>query len=185
MPQRDAFSMLFDRVAELERRVTNTVRRVRVSAYEAGRVRVEDDTGFQSDWLSQAAITSGEWKIDAPANPGAQGMLFAPDGDPAQALFYPSLPSDDNPNASKEPGTFRLQGPQDITITITGGGVEITASTTVTVNAPETIVNSDTIQLGGEGGPAVARIGDLVAVGAGSSAGNWPIITGSDITFSN
>jgi phage baseplate assembly protein gpV len=42
-------------------------------------------------------------------------------------------------------------------------------------------VDAGAVTLGGEGGKSVARIGDLVLVSAGSSAGQWPIITGSDI----
>lgn len=50
----------------------------------------------------------------------------------------------------------------------------------ILVEAPKVVVQSDDISLGGEGGPKVARVGDLVAVGSGSSAGNWPIVSGSD-----
>jgi phage baseplate assembly protein gpV len=41
--------------------------------------------------------------------------------------------------------------------------------------------DADTVTLGGEGGKQVARIGDMVTVGAGSSAGQWPITSGSDV----
>lgn len=50
----------------------------------------------------------------------------------------------------------------------------------ILVEAPKVVVQSDDISLGGEGGAKVARVGDLVAVGSGSSTGNWPIISGSD-----
>ena len=42
-------------------------------------------------------------------------------------------------------------------------------------------VEAETVTLGGEGGEKVARIGDRVQVGAGSSAGLWPIVEGSDV----
>ncbi len=45
---------------------------------------------------------------------------------------------------------------------------------------PRAVVESDDVNLGGEDGPRVARIGDLVHVQAGSSAGHWPIVTGSE-----
>ncbi|MBL4774485.1 MAG: phage baseplate assembly protein V [Mariprofundus sp.] len=41
------------------------------------------------------------------------------------------------------------------------------------------IVTAGNVHLGGLGGQPVARIGDKVAVGAGSSAGQWPIVSGS------
>jgi phage baseplate assembly protein V len=50
----------------------------------------------------------------------------------------------------------------------------------IEVVAPKVVVISDDISLGGEGGAKVARVGDLVNVGSGSSAGQWPIVGGSD-----
>lgn len=50
----------------------------------------------------------------------------------------------------------------------------------ILVEAPKVVVQSDDISLGGEGGQRVARVGDLVRVGSGSSAGDWQIISGSD-----
>ncbi|WP_026601693.1 phage baseplate assembly protein domain-containing protein [Methylomonas sp. 11b] len=48
------------------------------------------------------------------------------------------------------------------------------------VKSPKVVVESDDIHLGGEGGAKVARVGDKVNVGSGSSAGLWPIVEGSD-----
>lgn len=48
------------------------------------------------------------------------------------------------------------------------------------VTAGKVVVESPDIRLGGEGGQKVARVGDQVQVGAGSSAGLWPIVEGSD-----
>jgi len=50
----------------------------------------------------------------------------------------------------------------------------------IEVESPKVVVTSDDISLGGEGGAKVARVGDLVNVGSGSSAGQWPIMSGSD-----
>lgn len=59
------------------------------------------------------------------------------------------------------------------------GTLEISAPKLV-LNASEAIVlRCDDVSLGEEGGPAVARIGDRVDVGGGSSAGLWPIVEGS------
>ncbi|MBF0247138.1 MAG: hypothetical protein HQL36_03565 [Alphaproteobacteria bacterium] len=58
-------------------------------------------------------------------------------------------------------------------------GVTVTAPL-ATVTADKVVIDSADINLGGEGGAQVARIGDMVAVSGGSSAGNWPIISGSD-----
>lgn len=50
----------------------------------------------------------------------------------------------------------------------------------IRVTAPKVVIDSDDISLGGDGGNKVARVGDLVNVGSGSSAGQWPIVSGSD-----
>ena len=49
----------------------------------------------------------------------------------------------------------------------------------IEVAAPKVVVKSANVQLGADGGPAVARVGDMVNVGSGSSAGQWPIVSGS------
>lgn len=49
----------------------------------------------------------------------------------------------------------------------------------IEVDAPKVVVKSNDVHLGAEGGPRVARIGDKVQVGSGSSAGLWPIVEGS------
>ncbi len=58
--------------------------------------------------------------------------------------------------------------------------IEITGTMAVHVTAPEVTVTSDNITLGEAGGAKVARVGDRVNVGAGSSQGLWPIVEGSD-----
>jgi hypothetical protein len=47
------------------------------------------------------------------------------------------------------------------------------------VKAPKVVVESGDVQLGGEGGQRVARVGDKVEVKTGSSAGLWEIVEGS------
>lgn len=67
-------------------------------------------------------------------------------------------------------------------VSVTGGDdVEISAGSNVTINAgANAVINGEDLALGGVGGPRVARVGDLVNVGSGSSAGTWPIVSGSD-----
>ena len=50
----------------------------------------------------------------------------------------------------------------------------------IAVTAPVVVVDSPDVRLGGSGGQRVARVGDNVQVGGGSSAGLWPIVDGSD-----
>ncbi|SDR07601.1 hypothetical protein [Pseudovibrio sp. Tun.PSC04-5.I4] len=163
------------RLAEVERRSGNFVRKVKVASYESGKVVVEDGSGFKSAPVTQASISSGEWQIDAPANAGAQGFLFCQDGETENGIFFPCIPSGANPHASAEGGTLRLKGPEGVVVEIAGGKL--------TVTADKATVNASKVELGGTGGKKVARKGDMVAVGAGSSKGNWPIIEGSSTVF--
>ncbi|MEX2630035.1 MAG: phage baseplate assembly protein V [Tistlia sp.] len=50
----------------------------------------------------------------------------------------------------------------------------------IEVEAPKVVVKSPDVHLGEDGGPRVARVGDRVNVGSGSSAGLWPIVEGSE-----
>ena len=50
----------------------------------------------------------------------------------------------------------------------------------IEVESPKVVVISDDISLGGEGGERLARVGDMVRVVSGSSAGDWPIVSGSN-----
>jgi len=68
---------------------------------------------------------------------------------------------------------IRLEDKHGNTIVLDAAGVTVTSSGTVNVNA------SGAVNLGGPGGAGVARIGDRVNVGSGSSAGLWPIVEGS------
>ena len=55
---------------------------------------------------------------------------------------------------------------------------EITSQKT-RLASKKVVLDCDDIALGGEGGARVARVGDLVRVGHGSSAGDHPIVGGS------
>ncbi|WP_085908473.1 phage baseplate assembly protein V [Kiloniella majae] len=87
---------------------------------------------------------------------------------------------------SKYGQEIHLRDDGGITITAPGGDLKIDApevninTPAATINTDKAVINSDDIHLGGEGGEQVARITDMVRVGTGSSAGDWPIISGSD-----
>ncbi|MBF0248042.1 MAG: phage baseplate assembly protein [Alphaproteobacteria bacterium] len=129
-----------------------------------------------------------EYGFTSAPHPGAEAVLAAAAGDRAHSLVV-----------GVEDRRYRLTGLaggevaiyDDLgqVIKLARTGIEVTTgqSAGVTVNAPvinanvdKVVVNSNDIHLAGEGGAQIARVGDLVAVGTGSSAGNWPIISGSD-----
>ncbi|SNY91394.1 hypothetical protein SAMN04515647_1616 [Cohaesibacter sp. ES.047] len=172
----DEISDLKDWRAEQERKSNNYVRKVRMKERKDGKVIVEDGSGFVSGPVTQASMTSGEWTIDAPANPGAQGFLICPDGETEGGAFFPCLPNDNHPHASTEQGTLRLKGPAGAEIEIAGG--------VATLKGVKVVIDPET-HLAGKGGPAVARVGDMVDVKFGSSKGLHPIIQGSSKVFAN
>jgi phage baseplate assembly protein V len=77
-------------------------------------------------------------------------------------------------------GEVALHDDQGQTIVLYRDRVEIKTPNRVDVIAPKVVILSDNINLGGEGGAKVARVGDKVRVGSGSSAGDWPIVEGSN-----
>lgn len=127
---------------------------------------------YLSPWYPHPE-SGGATKTWAPLSEGQIVGMINPGGDPRQGVLLRGGFSDDNPQPSESLDENKFLF----------GGVEITiaADGSVVINAPgKVVVNSPDVHLGGEGGPKVARIGDLVEVAAGSSAGKWPIVTGAD-----
>ena len=58
-----------------------------------------------------------------------------------------------------------------------GKSIVLKRDGTIEVTAPKVVVNSGDVNLGGTGGPKVARIGDRVDV----NGTLWPIVEGSDV----
>ncbi len=79
----------------------------------------------------------------------------------------------------KRNGTLEITAPK--VVFETTGDVEVNAQGDCKIDSQGKVVveAANSIHLDGEGGPAVARVGDRVNVSSGSSAGQWPIIEGS------
>lgn len=159
------------------------------TALRVGAVAVVDPVkGFRVKWGEGAdgkpflspfyphPESGGATSTWAPLSEGQIVGVLNPGGDPRQGILLRGGFSGKNPPPSQSLDENKLTfGGVSVTIT-KDGAVVIDAAAAVTVNAP--VVN-----LGGEGGRPVARIGDKVAVGAGSSAGEWPIVSGSNTVF--
>lgn len=124
-------------------------------------------------WLSPWLPHPETGKTSVPLRKGQIVGVMSPSGDMRQGLVFRGGYSAENssPNQNMEANVFEDAG---VRIEIVDGGLVITAEARVTVNAPS-------VALGGEGGPQVARVGDLVHVASGSSSGFWPIVTGSSV----
>jgi len=165
-------------IAELERRLLNMIRFGMITSVDLNsatcRVKL-DDTHTTGDlpWSVQRAGNVRTW---SPLSVGEQVMIISPAGDLTQGVVVPSLYQNAHPapsNKANEHITDYGDGTV-ITYDTTAHKLRIDCASTVEVIAPK-------VDLGGVGGAKVARVGDWVAVGAGSSAGNWPIFSGSDI----
>lgn len=66
---------------------------------------------------------------------------------------------------SLQPGEVALYDDQEQAVHLMRDGILVKSAFKVTVEAPEVLVDADRVDLGGEGGAAVARVGDPVAGG--------------------
>lgn len=128
-----------------------------------------DQDPFLSPWYPHPETG----KTSVPLKKGQIVGVINPSGDPRQGVMFRGGYSDEHssPNGDMEANVFEDAG---VRIEIKGGSLVITANSKVVVNAPQ-------VDLGGEGGKPVARVGDMVNVGSGSSAGLWPIVEGSSV----
>lgn len=118
--------------------------------------------------------SGGNTSTWAPLSKGQVVGIIQPGGDPRRGVLLRGGFSDQNPPPSQslDENKLRFGG---VTITLTkDGAVTVEAEGTVRVKAAK-------VELGGAGGKPVARIGDKVDVGSGSSKGLWPIVEGSSV----
>ncbi len=103
-------------------------------------------------------------------HPGAEGIMLSVNGQRSQGVV---INVDDRRYRLKalKKGEVALYDDQGQKIEILRDKIRLTA--------PKVVIDSADVHLGSEGGPRVARIGDRVNVGSGSSAGLWPIEEGS------
>lgn len=165
---------LYRRTAELERRGRNRKRTGTVKELDLakGLARVEFEGGdrpYVGPWMPWKEVAAGGIKTHIPPTIGEQVDVVSENGELSDGIIDMSTPSNANPRPH--------DGPEGV---ITMGDVRITiADGRATVKGPVVLVDSPDVRLGGDGGQKVARIGDMVLVGAGSSAGQWPIVTGA------
>lgn len=132
-----------------------------------------DGGAFLSPWYPHPE-SGGATSTWAPLSVGQVVGVINPDGDPRQGILLRGGFSGKNPAPSQnlDENLYRFGG---VSISVlASGAVLLEAKGAVTITAPQ-------VNLGGEGGSPVARVGDLVEVGSGSSAGRWPIVTGSGV----
>jgi phage baseplate assembly protein gpV len=178
----DQVADLYYRLAEVERRARNRKRTGKIAEIGEGenagkyRVQLSEQGGkpYLSPWLKAKALGAGGVKIEVVRTVGEQVDVVSESGDLTDASIDLSTYSDENARANGENVPLHIKIGA-ATIEMGEGAVKITA--------PAVIVDSPLVQLGGNGGRKVARVGDMVNVGSGSSQGLWPIVEGSGSVF--
>lgn len=164
-------------IAELSRRNANMIRTGRVIAVDAATGTVRVDVGADGEPLVTPPIPwperAGDRRTWNPPSIGEVMTVISPGGEVgARSVatyggFTDAVPA---PSGRGDATVLAFGG---VTITVEGDRVQI--------DAPAVLVNAASVDLGGVGGQPVARIGDMVQVGSGSSAGTWPIVSGSGV----
>lgn len=167
------------KVSEIERRERNRRRKGKIAEIsdDKSKYRVElsqqDGKPYLTPWIKARTLSAGGVKIDVLYSVGEQVDVVSESGELSDAQIDFSTYSDENARENSDTPFHIKIG--DTVIEATGGLVKVTAA--------KVIVQSDSVQLGGDGGKQVARIGDLVHVMSGSSSGKWPIVEGSGKVF--
>lgn len=192
--------MIFDEqdgyaLSDLAKRLSNIIRigtifEINVQTAKA-RVKIGE---LETDFLPWANANSGSNNSWNPPEIDEQVIILSPSGDLSQAVILPSLyknnASDSDQNIKSityqdgskisfnvSSGTLDLDLKGNVTIKVVGNAniegdnINITGSSNITLDG--------NVDLGGSGGQPIARIGDKVEITGGSSAGQWPIISGS------
>ena len=192
--------MIFDEqdgytLSDFAKRLSNIIRigtifEINVQIAKA-RVKIGE---LETDFLPWANSNSGSNNIWNPPEIDEQVVILSPSGDLSQAIILPSLYKNNASNSDQNiksityqdgskisfnvsSGTLDLDLKGDVIIKVVGNAniegdnINITASSNITLDG--------NVDLGGSGGQPIARIGDKVEITGGSSAGQWPIISGS------
>ncbi|MDP9772622.1 UNVERIFIED_ORG: hypothetical protein QE434_001411 [Rhizobium sp. SORGH_AS 755] len=167
------------RIADIERRERNRRRKGKIAEIsdDRSKYRVElsrqGEEPYLTPWIKARTLSAGGVKVDVLYSIGEQVDVVSESGDLADAQIDFSTYSDENARENS-----------DTPLHIKIGSTVIEAMDGLAkVKADKVIVQSDNVQLGGDGGKQVARIGDLVHVRSGSSSGKWPIVEGSGKVF--
>ena len=192
--------MIFDEqdgyaLSDLAKRLSNIIRIGAIFEinHQTAKARVKIGE-LETDFLPWANSNSGSNNSWNPPEIDEQVIILSPSGDLSQAVILPSLyknnASDSDQNIKSityqdgskisfnvSSGTLDLDLKGDVAIKVVGNAniegdnINITGSSNITLDG--------NVNLGGSGGQGIARIGDKVEITGGSSAGQWPIISGS------
>ena len=192
--------MIFDEqdgyaLSDLAKRLSNIIRIGTIFEinHQTAKARVKIGE-LETDFLPWANANSGNNNSWNPPEIDEQVIVLSPSGDLSQAVILPSIyknnasDSDQNIKSTSyqdgskisfnvSSGTLDLDLKGDVTIKVVGNAnIE---GDNINIKGSSNITLDGNVDLGGSGGQPIARIGDKVEITGGSSAGQWPIISGS------
>ena len=189
--------MIFDEqdgyaLSDLAKRLSNIIRIGTISEinHQTAKARVKIGE-LETDSLPWANANSGSNNSWNPPEIDEQVIILSPSGDLSQAVILPSLYKNNASNSDQNIKSITYQDGSKISFNVSSGTLDLDLKGDVTIKvvgnanieASQITLKGDT-NLGDTGGQGVARIGDLVDISAGSSAGQWPIISGSSLVKS-
>lgn len=172
---------------DLARRLANIIRLGQIFEidFEAAKARVKIGD-IETDWLPWITAKSGENKSWNPPEIDEQVIVLSSCGELNQGIILPSLYRGSAPENSDNIQSVIFADGSKISFDRSSGnlnldikgGATIKVAGNAEIEATNITLKGD-VDLGDVGGNAVARVGDRVRIDSGSSAGEWPIISGS------
>lgn len=181
--QQDGFTL-----NDLGRRLANIIRIGIIFEidYQTAKARVKIGD-LETNWLPWVNANSQNNKSWNPPQIDEQVIILSPGGELNQAVILPSLYKNNAAENSADIQSIVYKDGSKISFDHKAGNLDLdikgNATIKVTGNANIEAVNitlKGNINLGDTGGQPIARVGDKVNIASGSSAGQWPIISGSD-----
>ncbi|GAB5502762.1 phage baseplate assembly protein V [Pyruvatibacter sp.] len=164
---------------DLKHRIANMLARVVIKAVSENEGLRKVTVSMLADEVKDGVEVFENYAFTARPLPGAEGLAVFPGGS-RDVAFVVAVGDRRHRPRDLQPGEAAMHDDQMQHVRIYRDRIEVSGKDLVKVVAPKVVVESADIHLGGEeGGKRVARIGDKVQVGAGSSQGEWPIVTGS------
>lgn len=192
--------MIFDEqdgyaLSDLAKRLSNVIRigtifEINVQTAKA-RVKIGE---LETDFLPWANSNSGSNNSWNPPEIDEQVIILSPSGDLSQAVILPSIYKNNASNSDQNIKSITYQDGSKISFNVSSGTLDLDLKgdlaikvvgnaniegDNISIKGSSNITLDGNIDLGGSGGQPIARIGDKVEITGGSSAGQWPIISGS------
>ena len=177
--------MMFDEkdgfnLNDLGRRLANIIRLGTISSIDHKKALARVKIGnLETNWLPWVTANSGNNKNWNPPEIEEQVMILSPGGELDQGIILPSIYRNNAPADSADIQTIIYKDGSKISFNQTNGNFDLDIKGSATIKVVGSISLIGEVNLGGAGGKAIARVGDKIKIDSGSSAGEWPIISGS------